>query len=184
MSNDLSARKLRGDYKLAFVLIPCAINVSELVKLGLRGSVCILALAADLLCRLFLLGLLPLNCFMLLRRVHVQAWYGRLSHLHRVQSLLLQHVAERCLLLGVLRHYGRCGHWVAQLRLPALSLLLDEKLLPVLVFRFLHYVCKHGQLGTCLLIPFLVVIQSCRGLILDTFLRHFKSWEDFPLHLD
>ena len=141
MSNGLSARKLRGDYKLAFVLILCTINVSEIVKLGLRGSVAILALAADLLRRLFLLGLLPLNCFMLLRRVHVQAWYGRLSHLHRVQSLLLQQVAERCLLLGILRHYGRCGRWIAQLRLPALSLLLDEKLLPVLVFRFLHYVC-------------------------------------------
>lgn len=89
MSNGLLARKLRGDYKLAFVIIPCTINVTEIVKLGLRGSFCILALAADLLRRLFLLGLLPLNCFMLLRRVHVQAWYGRLSHLHRVQSLLL-----------------------------------------------------------------------------------------------
>ena len=35
MPNGLSARKLRGDYKLAFVLITCAINVGELVKLGL-----------------------------------------------------------------------------------------------------------------------------------------------------
>lgn len=141
MSNGLSARKLRGDYKLAFVLIPCAINVSELVKLGLRGIVCSLAVAADLLHRLLLLGLLPLNCFMLLGSVHVQAWYGRLSQFHGVQSLLLQQIAECYLLLGILRHYGRCGRWVSQLRLPALSLLLDEILLPVLIFRFLHYVC-------------------------------------------
>ena len=97
-------------------------------------------MTADLLHRLLLFGLLPLNCFVLLRCVHIQARHGRLSHLHRILSLLLQQVAKRCLSLGFLRRYSRFGRWVAQLRLPTLSL-LDEKLLPVFVFHFVHHVC-------------------------------------------
>ena len=88
------------------------------------------------------------------------------------------------MLLCILGHNGSCGGWIAQLRLPTLSLLLDEELLPALVFGSVHDVCQHRQLRACLLMPLLVVVQRSRGIVSDAILWHFKSWEDFTLHLN